>query len=694
MGIAVGLCGKLLADAGARVLRMGSAAPIGVPYPEDWASFLGIGKESTGGDPEDALADADLYLTRLPHGHELGCDRVLERHPHLQVACVTPFGQTGFGAGLREDDVVLSALSGLADATPGLPDHAETFDDPPVQSLIPLAAAGGGLTAAVAVMGALLPRLRQDAAAPKHVEISSREAAVSLMAYEWGIAANDGGVRGRRPIPLDPAPNAYLPTRDGTAVIVAFSAPHWQALVELMGNPEWAADERWADGTSRAKHWDELEPRLRAWTAEQTGKELLERAQALGTPICSSFTLAEAVASAQVRVTGAVREVDGRRVAADPIVIDGRRRHGPGRRSGRRLPAPTGDAPLPLSGIRVIDFSQFVAGPYCGQLLAALGAEVTLVEPPGFPVSRMFGPFVGEPAWDASAMFPQVNRGKRSVQLDLRTDDGRALARELVRGSDVVLENFSREAAEKLGLTWDEISATRPDVVLASISGFGRTGPWGSYNALHSGVLLLSGSTDVTRDVDGHPRLAGAIYPDLLAGTACALAIEQALALRSETGRGCRLEVAMMDVLLTCMGGLVAAAARGERFGSHPTAHFIRTSESGGFVAVNGPLTEERANEVSQLSRAEAARRLREEGVAAAPVLDIEEVMRDPDLTARGFVLSEDLPVAGRRRLPAVPWVVDGRRPQLARPPRLGDATDEALAALAPGMTEALHARG
>src|SRR4029079_18216518 len=98
--------------------------------------------------------------------------------------------------------------------------------------------------------------------------------------------------------------NAYLPTSDGTAAIVALTPSHWRALAELMGDPAWAADERFADGASRALHWGELEPRLAEWCARQRGKELLARAQALGTPICCSFTLAETLFSEQRGAAG------------------------------------------------------------------------------------------------------------------------------------------------------------------------------------------------------------------------------------------------------------------------------------------------------------------------------------------------------------------------------------------------------
>ena len=115
-------------------------------------------------------------------------------------------------------------------------------------------------------------------------------------------------------------------------------------------------------------------------------------------------------------------------------------------------------------------------------------------------------------------MFNNVNRGKRSIALDLRSAEGRGVLESLVQSADVVLENFSLRAARSLRLTYEDLRALRDDVVLASISAFGRTGPWGEYVALHSGVILLSGLASVTRDEAGVPRLTGAIYPDLLAG--------------------------------------------------------------------------------------------------------------------------------------------------------------------------------
>ena len=654
-GLALRLAGRLLADAGADVVR----APLvddpllAQPYGADWAAWLDEGKPVSDAVAAD-LARAWLLLTSHPHGSPLGCDTALAQHPRLIAACVTPFGQDGPRAGQPGDDVVASALSGLADATPGFPDMQATADDPPVQSLAPLAEAGGAYIAALAAFGALLARLR-GVPGPRHVEVSTVEAAAALMVFEWAQHAFGGPIRGRRPSPPELAPNCYLPTADGTAAIVAFIDPHWARLKELMGSPAWADDPDFATSSSRALAWERLGPQLEAWVAAQPGHALLKAAQAVELPTCCSLALVETLTSEQVQVTGAV----GSGGVADLVRFGGRRRQRPARVAPAELLPPReplpGTAAGPLAGVRVLDLGQVVAGPWTGTMLAALGADVTFVEPPGHPLSRRFGPFVGEPQHDAGAVFSQVCRGKRSVQIDVKSADGRELLYGLVRTHDVLLENFSRDAAESLGLGYDMLRAQRQSIIVASISGFGRQGPWGAYAAFHSGVLLLSGNADVTRDRDGRMRLAGAIYPDFLTGTLTAFAIQQALALREQTGEGRYLEIAMLDVLLTSMGGLAPAALRGEQFATHP-ARFVRDGD--GFVVEHLGLR--------------------------TPVLDIGQVMADEHLRARGFVLSQEHPVSGVRTVAAVPWRYDGARPLLSHAPLLDDGRSSLPGLLAP----------
>ena len=671
-GLALRLCGRLLADAGAEVVRAprtdGAAdALLAQPYGADWIGFLDAGKGAVQpGSPLDSLlGEAWLLLSDHPHGSPLGCDTALARHPRLIAACVTPHGQDGPRAGLPGDDVTAAALSGLADATPGFPDMQGSPDDPPVQSLAPLADAAGAYLAAMATFGAVAARLR-GAAGPRHVEVATVEAAAAMMAFEWSANAYGLPPRGRRPSIPELAPNHYLDTADTTAVIVAFTDPHWARLKELMGAPAWADDPDFATSLSRGAAWAKLKPPLEAWARSQDGHALMVSAQATELPTCCALSLAETLASAQVQATGAVR-ADGS--PADPVLLDGARRERIAVAAPRLAPpepvavpgtaaAPDAAAPLPLAGVRILDLGQVVAGPWCGMMLAALGAEVTFIEPPGWPLSRRFGPFCGEPVHDAAAVFNNVNRGKRSIQLDMKTEGDRALLRALVPQHDVVLENFSKDAAEALGLGYDSLRSLRDDIVLASISGFGRRGPWGSYAAFHSGVLLLSGNADVTRDPTGRMRLAGAIYPDFLSGTVAALAIQQALALRDQTGQGVHLELAMLDVLLNAMGGLAPAAARGDAFPAHPVAFERERAADGsgnGYVAVHAGLR--------------------------TPVLDIAQVMADEHLRSRGFVLTEEHPVSGPRTIAAIPWRYDGKRPELRHAPLL-DADRAAILGL------------
>ena len=402
-----------------------------------------------------------------------------------------------------------------------------------------------------------------------------------------------------------------------------------------------------------------------------------------------------------MRALGSVETRGNRVFPADPIVVNGERRGTPPEPTG--LPDADGRGSLggdsPLAGIRVLDLTHIVAGPFCGQLLAALGAEVILVESATYAVSRSFGPFAGEPWYDGSMMFNHANRGKVSVEIDLTLDSGRRLLLELVKSADVVIENLSTQAAERLGLTYPELSKAREDLVLGSISGFGRTGPWGTYVAFHSGVILMSGLASATRDEAGRPRITGSIYPDLLAGTYAALAVQQALAQRDLSGAGCHVEVSMLDVLLFCMGGLVPAAADGATPAPRQGC-FVKTAEPGGFLAVadSGPTVEPDLREAAaHQTRQEALDSLRARGIRAAPVIDMSEIMSDPHLNERSFVLPDDHPIAGSRPVPGVPWLVDGTRPTLRHAPRRGDHTDEVLGLLAqlePEALDALRAEG
>ena len=566
-----------------------------------------------------------------------------------------------------------------------------------MQSSAPLAEIAAGVTAGGAIFGALLNRLRHGVG-PRHVEVSSLEATVAMMVWEWGLMSYGGVVQGRRPRPGGLEPNCVLPCRDGIVILVAFSDRQWETLVELMGNPDWASEPDYRDAEGRVRNWRALHEKLRTWSQTQSGLAILDAAQARGLPCGPYFELSDLLESEHVQEIGSVRLLNGRRFPADAVVVNGARRKRPNdvttpRESHPHHDRPSAGATAPLSGLRVLDLSQYLAGPFAGQSLAALGAEVILVESGKHVPSRRFAPFAGKPNHDASMFFNHTSRGKESVLLDLTTGEGRAVLRKLVGSSDIVLENFSRRATERLGLTYQELVREREDIILASISAFGRGGPWGAYVALHSGVILMSGLASVTKDEHGHPRLVATMYPDVLTGAYLAIAVQQAVAQRELTGRGCHVEVSMLDVMLMSMGGLIPDADLDARAVPAP-ARFLRTKEPAGFLAVSGADNggPEIEAEAAQKERSELMVALQSQGRKAAAVLDMAEVMANEHLHDRRFVIEDDHPVVGRRLVPAVPWLYDDVRPELHHAPCFGAATDDVLVGVAELTTDALQA--
>src|SRR5512144_1424251 len=208
----------------------------------------------------------------------------------------------------------------------------------------------------------------------------------------------------------------------------------------------------------------------------------------------------------------------------------------------------------PLSGVRVLDFTRVLAGPYCTALLADLGADVIKVEPPGGDDYRHIGPFVG----GESALFLAVNRGKRSIVLDLANASDLAVALALAQRADVVVENFRPGVADKLGIGWEALSAQHPSLVNASISGFGQTGPLAKRPAYDIIVQALSGIMTVTGEPDGPPTLIGESIGDVVAAVFGSWSILAALVERGRTGRGRRLDVAMLDTMIALQPLVVA----------------------------------------------------------------------------------------------------------------------------------------
>ncbi len=390
----------------------------------------------------------------------------------------------------------------------------------------------------------------------------------------------------------------------------------------------------------------------------------------------------------------------------------------------------------PLEGLRVLDFSRVLAGPMATQILAELGAEVTKIERPrGGDESRAFEPMLpgGE-----SAYFLALNRAKRSVTLNLRSPRGQEIARRMAGRADVVLENFLPGDMDRLGLGYARLAEANPRLVYVSSTGFGQTGPYRDRKGYDTIFQALSGVMALTGHPDAPPAKVGLPFADLTSGLWIAIAILTSLVGRAATGRGCHVDLAMMDVQASL---LTVAAARlfaldedpprigTEHPGRVPSAAF--PCRDGAWLHISGsdqhwaatcavlgldelasdPALATNAGRVAQRARIMTAMRdamarrdraplaeaLRAADVPAGEVNTVREMLDDPHTRARGMVDAFEHPTAGRFPALRNPLRFDGfDPPSLGTPPLLGADTDAALREL--GLDGAavaeLHADG
>jgi crotonobetainyl-CoA:carnitine CoA-transferase CaiB-like acyl-CoA transferase len=374
-------------------------------------------------------------------------------------------------------------------------------------------------------------------------------------------------------------------------------------------------------------------------------------------------------------------------------------------------------APLPLAGIRVLDLTHALAGPYCTMLLGDLGADVIKVEPPGSgDQARRWGPpFVnGE-----SSYFMSVNRNKRSVVLDVKDEGGLRAAIDLALASDVLVENFRPGTAARLGLGWDVLHERKPTLVYASISGFGQGRPsLAGYDQIAQGT---SGLMSITGEPQGQPTKVGVPIGDIAAGMFTAHAILAALVERMRTGVGRYVDVALNDGLLALMtyqaGRYFATGTPPGREGNHhPTvAPYGTFATRDGHInlavgsdeqyrrfceALQAPelATDARfaSNADRQVAKAELAieierrltrrttgewlARMEAAGIPAGPILDLATAFTDQVAAERDMRVEVDHPVAGRIGQVGAPWKLDGwSSPVRLAPPVLGQHTRDVL---------------
>ncbi|HEU4438549.1 MAG TPA: CoA transferase [Methylomirabilota bacterium] len=390
----------------------------------------------------------------------------------------------------------------------------------------------------------------------------------------------------------------------------------------------------------------------------------------------------------------------------------------------------------PLAGVRVLDLTRVLAGPFCSMILADMGAEVIKVEEPGKgDDTRGWPPFTGGEA----TYFMSVNRNKKSLTLNVKAPDGQAILRRLIAKADVVLENFRPGTMERLGFGYDALRKANPRLVYCSISGFGESGPEAHRPGYDLIVQGESGVMDITGFPDGPPVKVGNSIGDLVAGMAAAQGVTLALLSRARTGKGQKVEIGMLDVmasLLTYQAGLYwnAGGRPARRGNEHPSIVpyevfkaqdvYITLGVANNSLwertcraldredLIRDPRFDTEANRVANrktlvplLNEILGARpadewlaRLDRAGVPAGRIKSVAEVCQSAHLRARGMVVSLPHPKAGAITVMGVPVRLhDTPGAASAAPPLLGQHTDEILTGLLrmpKARVEALRAAG
>jgi crotonobetainyl-CoA:carnitine CoA-transferase CaiB-like acyl-CoA transferase len=378
---------------------------------------------------------------------------------------------------------------------------------------------------------------------------------------------------------------------------------------------------------------------------------------------------------------------------------------------------------VPLAGVRVLDASRVLAGPFCGQILGDLGAEVIKVERPGAgDETRGWGPpFVEVGGGILSSYYMSCNRNKRGITLDLANPEGIDLFRQLAARSDILLENFRADSAERLGLTPDALLAVNPRLIVCSISTFGRDGPWRDMPGYDFAIQAQSGLMSITGPPGGPPSKVGVAITDVVTGLYAAIAVLACLNARQASGHGYSIDLALLDCAVACQvnvaqaylssgsvaprqgnahlqivpyqlfatadGWLVLAVGNdgqwqrfcdaAERPDLAADEHYLANADRVKRRAELVPLIEQI---LRQRTTAEWRTALAKMGVPHAPVWDYAELFNSEQAKSRGICVQVRDPKGRPVDLVSSPFRIGGAdRPANRVPPGIGDDTDEVL---------------
>ena len=765
--------------------------PDGISHPESSGLFLfanqgkrsiilDMATEADVGRLHRLLETADVFVENQPYAglHKVGisAEQLAERHPHLIAVSISPYGRTGDYREYAGYDLQVNALSGMSFGTGHT--HREPLTTPDQQAAF-LAGVGGAYATVVALLARDAAEADGSGHAGQYIDVAdSGIIATLLTGYHLptfiyrGIAGSRSGNRMR----LGLFPNCVLPCRDGYVCIDAPQLEQYQRFLNLLGNPDWTEDPRYRDRRAMSDRYpEEAESLIAPWFMEHDKDEILQLCLENRIPCAPVLTMDEVLESRHLLARRWFCEVDhpeaGGLQYPGPLV----RLHGsPLKVAG---PAPLlgehnaevldENHPLPkremvgvrvtpkqprqaLQNVRIVDLGSAWAGPMAGQLLADMGAEVIKVE----SRARMDGMRLGRPMipipdlgedlaggdrglWpELQPVFHGLNRNKLSVTLNLRTEEGRSLLRQLVSVSDVVLSNFSPGVLQRLGMDYDSLSRVKPDIIVAAMPAFGDTGPLSDMVAYAPIIQAMSGMMSLVGypPEEGEPLVGElqAAWSDTVAALCAALGVVAALRHRNRTGCGQYVEAAHLEGTAALLGvpmlqyqmtGDVPAPPGNDDPDFAPHNNYpcagedawvsIAVSTDTEWRALVGVLGREELNTdpkfcdsasrwqhrrrlddlVARWTRTrtpeEATRLLQSAGVAAMPVMNIADQFADPHLNARDTYVEIDHPHVGAEMLYGVPWLFSETPGSVRAPaPLLGQHNEYVLTELL-GMDDA-----
>ena len=688
-GSAAAVCGRLLADVGAHVICIDPDA--GTTLLAHLNQGKAVVAEAT--ERREGLAAAGLIVREGPPGDwaasPYGLAELRRINASATVVTISPYGETGPQANDPASDLTLFFASGISRQLTG---QVDDLSEAPIRPVGEQSAFIGGLAAACAGMHASLGN--QPGAS---IDVSIHEALATLAMTELARAGLGHKSWDRKRLgDGNGATVTILPARDGYAAISPREEKQWTSWLKAMGSPAWGADPRFVPKANRVKNWDALHALMAQWSRQHDKQAIAETAQREHVPSFPLREVAEHLATPQMRHRRYYR----------PGTLAGREIRVPGvpfglsvAASGRKQRRPTG--PLPLSGIRVLDFSWVIAGPTTTRYLAAMGAEVIKVEAPGR----------GDPG-RGSELHTVLGQAKKSIVLDLKQPQAVELARLLAEKSDILIENYATGVMDRLGLGAEALKTVNPDLIYISASGMGRTGP--ESRAVAYGTLLqcYAGFAGLNRHPDIAPRV-GFAWCDPMCGLMLAFVAAAALWHRQYAGRVARVDFSMIEAMLWTMAEPLVATQLGtppKPVGNASTRHaphgawrcagdddwisiVARTDEEWGALCRTVPgLSGLAALDLGQRLEARiaidaaltawaaarsaltAAELLLSAGVPAAALARYGDLVKSPHLAARDFWDGH-----GAGVLPGLPWRASFGRATGAAPD-LGVDTDRVLA--------------